>query len=385
MLKGQVSRGTRNSFLRNGLVVFQFTTSIILIIGTTVIYKQTHFILNKEVGFDKDQVMLIQGTNTLGERRKVFKNELLKLSEVKSVSISDYLPVSGTKRDGNSFVREGKSKEDISVGSQKWRVDYDYVKTMGMRIAAGRNFSKDMSSDTSAIILNKAMVAKMGFTQPLGQLITNGWEHFHVIGVIDDFNYETMRQDVNPLSLVLRDDNSTIIAVKMNGNDAKSTVAAIASAWKSMSPSQPFRYTFLDENFANMYADVQRMGSIFTSFAVLAIIIACLGLFALSAFMAEQRNKEIGIRKVLGASVGGITTMLSKDFVKLVLISIVIASPIAWWAMSKWLQDFAYRISIEWWMIALAGLMAILIALTTVSFQSIKAAIANPVHSLRSE
>src|SRR5204863_6877556 len=177
----------------------------------------------------------------------------------------------------------------------------------------------------------------------------------------------------------------SIVSVKVKTADIKNLVPSITSVWKKFAPAQPIRYTFLDESFANMYADVQRMGSIFTSFAILAIIIACLGLFALSAFMAEQRNKEIGIRKVLGASVSGITTMLSKDFVKLVIISIVIASPIAWWAMTKWLQDFAYRIPMSWWMFAIAGLVAIIIALITISFQSIKAALMNPVKSLRSE
>jgi putative ABC transport system permease protein len=384
-LKGQVSRGSKNSFLRNGLVIFQFTTSIILIIGTMVIYRQTHYILNKDTGFDKDQVMLIQGANTLGDKTKSFKDELLKLSAIKMVSVSDYLPVSGTKRDGNTFYREGRTKEDIGVGSQKWRVDYDYIRTMGMKITEGRDFSKDMASDSAAVIINKAMAGKLGLKNPLGQQITNGWEHFRVIGVMDDFNFESMKQTVNPLCLVLGDNHSTIISVKMNGADAKNTVASVAAVWKNFAPSQPIRYSFLDESFAQMYADVQRMGEIFTSFAVLAIIIACLGLFALSAFMAEQRNKEIGIRKVLGASVPRITAMLSKDFVKLVAIAILIATPIAWWAMTKWLQDFAYRISISWWMIVIAGSLSVMIALLTISFQAIKAAVANPVESLRSE
>jgi putative ABC transport system permease protein len=206
-----------------------------------------------------------------------------------------------------------------------------------------------------------------------------------VIGVIADFNFETMRQDITPLCFVLGNYNTSIISVKMSGADAKDVISYVSNVWKSFSPNQPFRYTFLDESFTSMYADVQRTGSIFTSFAVLAIIIACLGLFALSAFMGEQRNKEIGIRKVLGASISGITAMLSKDFVKLVLISIVIASPLAYWVMTKWLQDFAYRIAITWWMIAVAGIAALVIALITISFQSIKAAIANPVKSLRAE
>jgi len=385
VLKGQLSTGSKNSILRNGLVVFQFTTSIILIIGTLVIYKQTHFMLNKKVGFDKDQVMLIQGTNTLDDKIETFKTDLLKSSEIKSASIGDYLPIAGTKRDGNTFYKEGKMKEDIGVSSQKWQVDYDYLKTMGMHIVEGRYFSKDMASDSEATVINKTMAQKLGLKNPIGQRIENGWQKFTVIGVMDDFNFESMRQEVTPLCLVLGKYNSTIVSVKISGADTKNAITYAANVWKSFSPNQPFRYTFLDESFANMYANVQRTGSIFTSFAVLAIIIACLGLFALSAFMAEQRYKEIGIRKVLGASVGGITTMLSKDFVKLVIISIIIATPIAYWAMTKWLQDFAYRISISWWMIAIAGLAAIVIALLTISFQSIKAALMNPVKALRTE
>ena len=385
VLKGQLSRGSKNSILRNGLVIFQFTTSIILIIGTLVIYKQTHFMLTKKIGFDKDEVLLIQGANTLENKLDAFKEDLLKSTEIKSVSIGDYLPISGSKRDGNTFFKEGKMKEDIGVGSQKWQVDYGYLETMGMHITEGRYFSKEMASDSEAIVINQTMAKKLGLKKPIGQRIENGWQKFTVIGVMEDFNFESMKQEVTPLSLVLSKYNSTIVSVKISGADTKQAINYAATVWKGFSPNQPFRYTFLDESFANMYANVQRTGSIFTSFAVLAIIIACLGLFGLSAFMAEQRNKEIGIRKVLGASVSGITAMLSKDFVKLVIISIIIASPIAYWAMTKWLQDFAYRISISWWMVAVAGLSAIVIALLTISFQSIKAAMMNPVKTLRTE
>jgi len=341
--------------------------------------------LNKKVGFDRDQVMLIQGTNTLDNKIEAFKNDLLKSSEIKSATIGDYLPIAGTKRDGNTFHKEGKIKEDIGVSAQKWQVDYDYVKTMGMHVIEGRYFSKDMASDSEATVINKTMAKKLGLKNPVGQRIENGWQKFTVIGVIEDFNFESMRQEVTPLCLVLSKYSSTIVSVKISGADTKQAISYASNVWKSFSPNQAFRYTFLDESFANMYANVQRTGNIFTSFAVLAIIIACLGLFALSAFMAEQRTKEIGIRKVLGASVNSITTMLSKDFVKLVVIAIVIASPVAWWGMTKWLQDFAYRISIDWKFFAIAGIIALVIALFTVSFQAIKAAIANPVKSLRTE
>jgi putative ABC transport system permease protein len=384
-LKGQISRGSKNAFLRNGLVIFQFTTSIVLIIGTLVIYNQTQFLLNRKVGFDKDQVMLIQGTNTLGDKTQAFKTELLKSSGIKSVTIGDYLPISMTKRDGNTFWKEGKIKEDLGVFGQKWQVDYDYLETMGIRINQGRYFSKEMASDSAAVVINKSMVEKLGLKNPLGQRIENGWQKFTVIGVVEDFNFETMKQKVAPLCMVLGLYNSTIVSVKLSGKDTKKVISDVANVWKSFSPDQPFRYTFLDESFANMYKDVQRTGSIFTSFAVLAIIIACLGLFALSAFMAEQRTKEIGIRKVLGASVNGIVTMLSKDFLKLIIIAMLIASPIAWWAMIKWLQDFEYRIPVAWGFFAVAGIAALLIALFTISFQAIKAAVANPVKSLRTE
>jgi putative ABC transport system permease protein len=387
VLKGQLSRGSKNSILRNGLVVFQFATSVILIIGTLVIYNQTHYILNKDAGFNKDQVMLIQGTNTLDNKTAMpdFKNELLNISAVKNVTISDFLPVSGTKRNGNTFYKEGKEKEQAGVGGQRWVADYDYIKTMGMKMKEGRFFSKDMASDSSATVINVAMQNKLGLKNPVGQMITNGWEHLRVIGVVEDFNFETMKQDVTPLIFALGNNYSSIVAVKIDPANAQNTIAAITNVWKKFAPAQPIRYTFLDESFKNMYDDVQRMGNIFTSFAVLAIIIACLGLFALSAFMAEQRNKEIGIRKVLGASISSITTMLSKDFIRLILIAFIIAAPVAWWAMNKWLEDFAYRIQITWWMFGIAAVMVLLIALATISFQSIKAAVANPAKSLRTE
>jgi putative ABC transport system permease protein len=387
VLKGNLSRGTKNSLLRNGLVVFQFTTSIILIISTVIIYRQTKFLLTKKLGYDKDQVLLIQGTNTLGNEVKNLKLELLKLPQVKSVSISDYIPVSGsgTKRNGNTFYNEGKTKEESGVGGQFWLVDDAYIKTFGMKIIAGRNFSSQMISDSQAVVINHTMAKKLNLKDPIGKRITNGWtQPFNVVGMVEDFNFESMRDSAGPLCLHLGN-SSSIVSVKINTADIKNLVPAISAIWKTFAPAQPIRYTFLDESFANMYADVQRMGRIFTSFAMLAIIIACLGLFALSAFMAEQRNKEIGIRKVLGASAGSITTMLSKDFVKLVLIAIVIASPVAWWAMTKWLEDFAYRADISWWVFFVSGLMAVLVALVTISFQSVKAGLANPVKSLRAE
>jgi len=328
VLNGSISTGSKNSVLRNGLVVFQFTASIILIISTFVIYNQMKYILNKDIGFDKDQVVLLQGTNTLGDNGvKNLKQDLLKLSSVKSVSVGDYLPVEGTKRNGNSMYNFGKSKVEPEVDTQFWIVDEDYLKTFGIKLLEGINFNPD--GNNGGVIINQTMVKKLNLKNPIGKVITHGSDALRIIGVVKDFNFESLRQPIGALCL-FKGISPSIVSVKISGGDMQSTLTQISSIWKNLSPSQPVRYTFLDERFANMYADVQRMDHIFTSFAILAIIIACLGLFALAAFMAEQRSKEIGIRKVLGASVQSITRLLSLDFVKLVIIAIVIASPIAW-------------------------------------------------------
>ncbi len=383
VLKGNLSRGTKNSVLRNGLVVFQFTTSIILIIGTVVIYKQMQFILNTKLGFEKDQVVLVEGANTLGTNVRNFKNELLKLSQVKSVSVSDYLPVDGTKRNGNSFWNEGKIKKESGVDTQFWVVDDSYLQTMGMKLISGRNFSGQIPSDSQSVIINQTMASRLNLKDPIGKRITNG-RVFVVVGVVQDFNFESMRSNIEPVCLRLGTSPS-IVSIKVATADMSNQLSSIASVWKKFAPSQPLRYSFLDEKFENMYEDIQRTGHISTSFSILAIIIACLGLFALSAFMAEQRSKEIGIRKVLGASVHQLASLLSKDFLRLVIVAVILASPIAWWAMTKWLQDFAYRINISWWIFLVAGGSSLLIALLTVSFKAVKAAISNPVKSLRNE
>ncbi len=383
VLKGQLSRGSKHAGLRGALVVFQFTTSLILLIGTIVIYRQMQFILNKKIGFDKDQVVMIQGTNTLNNQTASFKNELLKLPEVKDVSVSDFLPIAGSKRNFNTFWKEGKIKEEAGVHAQNWVVDNDYIPTFGMKIIAGRNFSKDMPTDSQAVIINKAMADQIGYKDPLGKVITNG-DNYTIIGVVENFNYESMKREIDPLCMFLGNSNS-VVSVKVNGADMKKALAAINGVWKSFLPNQTMRYDFLDESYAAMYADVQRMGLIFTSFAVLAIVIACLGLFALAAFMAEQRSKEISIRKVLGASVTNVFALLTTNFLKLVIISLLIAVPIGWFMMQKWLQDYTYRISITWDIFAISGAFVLLIALVTICWQAIKSAVANPVKSLRSE
>lgn len=384
VLKGTLSTGSKRSALRNSLVVFQFTTAIVLLISTLVIYNQLQYMLNKKLGYDKDQVVLLEGTGALGRQVTGLKNELQKLAGVKSVAISDYLPVAGTKRSSALFSDAAKGKTAGGTSGQLWQVDPSYLPTMGIKLVSGRNFSEGLAADSQAVVINQALAAQLHLPNPVGKRILVGGQPVTVIGQVADFNFESLRDRIYGLAMVLGNSPS-LIAVKVNPGNMQQTLTALRNTWKQFAPAQPFRYTFLDARFAAMYADVQRMNQLFTSFAILAIVISCLGLFALSAFMAEQRRKEIGIRKVLGASAAGITSLLSIDFVKLILISILIASPIAWYAMHQWLEDFTYRISISWWVFAAAGLGAMAIALLTISFQSISAALVNPVRSLRSE
>jgi putative ABC transport system permease protein len=269
------------------------------------------------------------------------------------------------------------------VGGQRWSVDHDYIKTLGLKLVKGRDFSIEIHSDSQAIIINQAMAKALNMEDPVGKKITNGYWTWPVIGVIEDFHFESMRQFIGPLCLMI-ERNPNAVSVKVT-HDIPGAIRSISKVWKEFSPNQPIRYSFLDESYARMYDDVERMGSIFRSFALLAILVACLGLFALSAFMVEQRNKEISIRLVLGASVNGIFRLLTSNFLKLVCISLVIAVPVSIYLMQEWLKEFAYKIEITWDVFLLTGVMTVGIALFTISYQSVKAALMNPAASLRSE
>jgi len=385
IIKGTFSLGSKSARMRNALVIFQFTVSIILIAATLIIYRQFEYILNKKVGFDKEQVLLLHGANTMGNKINTFKNELLRLSEVKNVTISDYLPIEGAKRDGNALWKEGKSKVESPVYGQFWRVDHDYIKTMGMNIVEGRDFSIDMPTDSKAAVINQTLAKELGLTDPLiGKKIENTWETFEIIGIVQDFNYESLRYNIGGVCLTLGN-SPKIVSVKINTTDMSGTIRSITGIWNKFSVNQSIRYSFLDEEFAMMYADVQKMGKIFSSFTFLAIIIACLGLFALSSYMIEKRTKEIGIRKVNGAKISEAIALLNTDFLKWVIIASVIAIPIAYYAMHRWIENFAYKTELSWWIFALAGIMALGIALLTVSWQSWRAATRNPVEALRYE
>lgn len=383
VLKGNVTRGTKGSSLRSALVIFQFATSIVLIIGTMVIYRQMNFILGTKLGFDKEQVLLIQGTNTLGSQVVTLADELRNLPEVVEVTTGDYLPVRGTKRNGNGFWHEGRKNIDPSVPAQFWRVDQTYLTTLGIKLVEGRNFDRNIASDSSAIIINRRMAKELGGNM-LGKRITNYGGLWTVIGVVEDFHFESLRENITPLALVLGFEASTL-AVKLKPGDMNRSITSLSAVWAKFAPHQPIRYSFLDEVYAAMYDDVQRTGKILTCFSVLAIFVACLGLFALSAFMVEQRSKEISVRLVLGASANSVFQLLTWNFIRLVLIAFVVAAPLGWYLMNKWLEDYTYRTKIGLDVFLITGASAIVIALVTISYQSLRASMVKPIVNLKAD
>jgi len=390
VLKGKLAAGFKRSWLRNALVVFQFVISIILIFGTVVIYNQLNYIQNKDLGFNRQQVLIIQHTDALRDHATTFKNELRQISGVQNATMSGYLPVN-FNRSNDAFFTSPTLDAKTAMSMQNWIVDENYVPTLDIKVVQGRNFSSQFLTDSTGIIINEAAAKFLATKDILNKKLyeikdinTKALDEWHVLGVIKNFNFSSLRDVITPLALKFGNNNGNI-SVRINTSDIPNVLAQIKNKWKAIAPSQPFDYSFMDEDFNKLYTTEQRTGQIFITFAVLAILIACLGLFGLVTYAAEQRTKEIGIRKVLGANVSNIVAMITKDFLLLILIASVIAFPVAWWSMNKWLQDFAYRINIGWWVFALAGIIAILIALFTISFQSIKAALANPVKSLRTE
>lgn len=389
VLKGRLKMGHGSVGLRSLLVVFQFATSIILIIGTMVIYRQLNYIQTKNLGFNKDQVLIVNESNVLGNSAETFRNEVLKQPGVISGTLSSFLPVANSSRNDNTYSKEALLDAKNGFNMQSWRVDYDYLRTMGIELIKGRGFSRDFGSDSSAIIINETTAKFLGFEDPIGKTVysafdANNTKKFTIIGVVRNFNFESIRHTIGPLAFFLGK-SIGLASFKIQPDRLPNLLKSIEATWKTMAPGMPFSYRFLDESFNEMYRDEQRVAKIALTFSILAIVIACLGLFGLATFIAEQRTKEIGIRKVLGASVSGIVQLLSKDFIRLVLIAFIIAAPFAWWAMNNWLEDFAYRINISWWIFLIAAFLALFIALATISFQALKAALTNPVKNLRME
>ncbi len=390
VLKGKITKGKSRDLFRSSLVVFQFFTSIVLIVGTIVVFRQLNYIQNKKIGFSKEQLLIVNGTGALKTQADAFRNEVAKLSGVKGSSFATYLPVSNSSRSDNTFSTEAVMNEKNGFNMQVWNVDHDYIPTLGMEMAKGRNFSREFGSDSTGLVINEATAKIIGVDNPVGRKLYtsdgNGPNNtaYTIIGVVKNFNFESLRQNIGPLCMRLGNNKSSA-AFKVSTSDLKGLLTSIEKQWKEMAPGMPFSYQFLDEAFDSMYRAEQRVSKVALSLAALAIFIACLGLFGLATYMAEQRTKEIGVRKVLGASVSNIVSMLSLDFAKLVLIGAVIAFPVAWYAMDRWLQDFAYRVNLGWWIFLLAAAITLMIALMTVIVQAIKAAIANPVKSLRTE
>ena len=390
VLKGSITAGFRTGWLRNSLVVFQFGISILLIVGTMVIYSQLSFIRNKRIGFNRDQVLIVQNCYALGGQAEAFKENVLGLAGVQGATMTSYLPTANLY-DGESYFLSPSMDERNHINVQHWAVDDQYIPVLGMEMAKGRNFSKDFLTDSQAVVINEAAARLIGLPDPVNHILyemphpatakPNVWK---IIGVVKDFNFNSLREQVTPLVLVPGREQGSM-AFRIHSHNVTGLVAEVEARWKKMAPMQAFSYSFMDNDFNALYKSENRMGGISICCSVLAIFIACLGLFGLAAYAAEQRTREIGVRKVLGATVTNIVTLLSRDFLGLVAISAVIAFPLSWWFMHRWLQGFAYRISIGWSVFALAALMVTLIALLTVSLQAIKAAMANPARSLKAE
>jgi len=391
---GKSSNSFSSLFIRNGLVVFQFIVSIALIICTTVVFQQLSFTRKMDMGLQKDNIIIIPNAEKLANgTEEVLRQQLLELPGVKFASTTTSVPTRNFF--GDVYIPEVNGvKEtlvkDISLNS--FMVDESFIPALNIQIIKGRNFSKEFNDSTS-VIVNETTVKQIGWNEPLGKFITypgNRDQRFQVIGVVKDFNVESIRTAVTPFAMFHNSSKTysigtSYIMAQLDGSQIANTIHQLESKWKKIAPAVPFEYSFLDKNFETLYQSDKKLGTVFGIFTCLSILVACLGLLGLSIYTAERRIKEIGIRKVLGATVTGIVTMLSKEFIKLVIIGAVIAFPLAWWAMHKWLQDFAYKINISWWVFLLAAIVALLIAILTMSFQAIRAAVANPVKSLRTE
>jgi putative ABC transport system permease protein len=379
-----VIKAGKDGWLRKSLVTTQFALSILLIVATVVVNKQVHYLAGKDLGFNKEQVIVLPLANTsLASNISSFINDLKKYPGITNVTATNNIPGQGFN--GYGIIPEGHSPEEHLLASVL-ETDANFASAYHVQLTQGRFFSPGFPGDTSnSIVINEAMARYLNWRNPVGKQLeiyeeTKG----KVIGVIKDFNFASLRESVQPLAIMLRN-NAQFLSVKLKPGTTQVSLDHISKTWKQFEPTYPFDYFFMDEKMNQYYQSDVRLMNVLSIFSGLAICIACMGLFGLSIYTARQRTKEIGIRKVLGASVAQVTLLLSKDFLKLVLIAAVIAFPIAWWAMNSWLQDFAYRINISWSVFVIAGLVSTLIALFTISFQAIKAAVANPVKSLRSE
>lgn len=392
-LKGLARKGEGNVNLRKALVVTQFSISIVLIIITAVVYQQMHYLQNAKLGYDKEHIITLPFYIQQNDNFSSFRNTLLRNPAIADASRSSRIPTGRLLDNMGASVAAGDSMMPVKADIKYVMVDYDFIPTYGINIVSGRNFSRDFGTDTTSFIINEIALKSLGFRSPetaIGQKMKYGKSVGQIIGVMKNFNFESLHEDIKPLILIMPTSQQGLnqysnISIKISGKDIPGALTTIKNAWHQFLPDFPYQYNFLDENFARLYSAEQKQETIFLSFSCIAIIIACLGLFGLSAFSISQRVKEIGIRKVLGAGSYSLVQMLCKEFLVLVSVASLIAFPVAWYSMNKWLQRFAYHVEIHWYIFFIAALLALLLALLTVGLQALKAAQANPVKNLRTE
>ncbi len=386
ILQGSSKKASKSAVLRRTLVIIQFTLSVILIISTAIVFFQLQYIKNKDLGYDKENLLIIPNRTgqAIHKRHKTFRHELMKNPKVLGATATSQNP---TNMEWATIIFNWRGKNpDDQILIHANSVTVDYVETMKLKVKVGRGFSEKITSDRKgAILLNEEAVKVMGFTNPLEETVTVGKRKLRVVGVLKKFHFQPIHKKIEPVIITTGRIRGGYTIVRLHPDQMPETIGFIQQTWTKFFPTIPFDYHFLDEDYDKLYRAEERMGTLLNYFSVLAIFIACLGLFGLASFTTEQRTKEIGIRKVLGASVPGIVMLLGKDFAKLVMVANIIAWPIAYWVMTNWLQDYAYRININWLIFLLTGVLSVFIALFTVSFQATKAAMANPVKSLRYE
>ncbi len=384
VLKGTARLSTGAIWFRKGLVVFQFVLSLMLIIGTIVVSKQVSFIQSRNLGYDKENLVFVPIEGELTSKYATFKTEALQMPGIENISFISDNPVN-LDQWTNGVDWEGRSPNTM-ISFQHPDVSYDFAKTMKLQVVDGRDFSKDFQADNDGYLLNETAVKDISYKNPVGRFITVNGRRGKITGVLKDFNFRSLHEQIQPMIMQFgENENYGHILLRVKPGKTKEALSSVEKLCKELNPAFPFTYSFADEEYQKLYRNEEVIGKLSNVFAFLAIFISCLGLLGLVMFTAEQRTKEIGVRKVLGASVSSIIQLLSTDLLKLVLIAILIASPASWWAMNTWLNNYAYKINISLWMLLLAGSLAVFIAIFTISFQAIKAAIANPVKSLRTE
>lgn len=388
VLKSKLSARGGNAFLRKGLVILQFSISIVMIVCTWLVYDQLQFMRHKDLGFDKEHVIRIgMQSNAVRQKYNVLRARLLEENEVFNVATATTSPGYGVGK--NLINVEDQNGEMVERGIDLYGIDYDYMSTLGFRIVEGRDFSREIPSDTTrAVLVTEGMIDRMGWESAIGRKFSfsqdEDSEPLLVVGVVQDYHHASLYDIIEPILFYLREDNR-VLHIKVDGTDIKSSLAKVESVWSEVHPDQPFDYNFLDQEFEEQYNNDEKRGQIFTIFAVLTMIVACLGLLGLASYNAEQRTKEISIRKVVGANIQSLVVLVSREFMLMVLISILIGSPIAYYFMTQWLQNFAYSMDMNWFTFAYAAAMAIVITFGTVSYHTFRAAIANPVDALKEE